>query len=252
MWRRACGYGVFRSRTESRVRAGSQSSLPHAFTRATTHSSSLRSLRSPTPPNCGRGSTPALRPPSSFSSPITFATSTSSCAATVPARSGRVSSLATTSPKPSFSGSSPAASYPETSSPSTMDGPQRNAAVAARAAHPRFRRRADCPRRRAARLASPWHQERALPALGAPLELPFEASSSRTVSPCTPAPSMRVPSRAPLDRLAHVPSFVPDCHPAPTCRRRAKRGTCFSSLCIGEFTSPSLPRAFANGLQAAI
>jgi hypothetical protein len=155
MWRRSCGSNVSYILTGSRARAGSQSWRRRASSRGARHWFWIPLLRPLARPSSGTASTRARRPPSSFSSRIMFATSIYSCVATVPAHSARASSFATTSPKPSWSGSSPTAGFREGSSPPRRSRPQRAAAMAARTACSRFRRRAHRSGWRAARLGVP-------------------------------------------------------------------------------------------------
>ncbi len=157
MWRRACGSGTLSIPTGSRGRVGSPSWPRRASSLEARHWFWIPLLRPPARSRYGSVSTRARRPPSSFSNPITFATSIYSCAAIVPAHSARVSSFARTS----------VALYDGRGRNETpLWLPEQRTIVFADAL--------TAPGGELRVWASPSHKERALPALRALLDLPFE------------------------------------------------------------------------------
>src|SRR5437588_4718476 len=174
MWRQACGYGVWSILSGSRVRAGSRSWRRRASSRAARDSFWIRLLRLPTLLSYGSGSTHTRRLPLWFSSRITFATSTCSCAATVSQHSARASSFERTSPRPSWISLSPAAVFRAGSSPFRMAAAGTRRRYGSPSSALVFADALTAPGGELRVWASPSHKERALPALRALLKLPFE------------------------------------------------------------------------------
>ena len=137
---------------------------------------------------------------SSSSSRITCATSISSHAGTRPRRSARTSSGPATFPRPSSRGSTPAASFPG-GLVALYDGrgrnetplwlPEQRALVFADAL--------TAPDGELRVWSTPWHEERALPALRALLDLPFERVIVSHGEP--------VHDRAAYERALHLPPW---------------------------------------------
>jgi hypothetical protein len=156
MWRRACGYGVSTILAGSRGRAGSHSWRRPASSRGARDWSWIRLRRQPAQPRCGNGWTRARRPRPSCSSRITSGTSICSCAATASAPSAPAPLLSPRHPRDRAGmdrARQPASGRDRR--PLRRTEPQRDAAVAARAACPRLRRRADGAGGRAASLGDP-------------------------------------------------------------------------------------------------
>lgn len=82
--------------------------------------------------------------------------------------------VATTFPKPNWSGSIPGVSFREGSLRSRRSGSERDTAVAPEQRALVFADALTAPRGELRVWATPWHHERALPALRALLDLPFE------------------------------------------------------------------------------
>ena len=175
MWHPGSGSGGSSIRTGGRASTGSRWSRRHASSPPERRSFSTRSTLGRTPRRCGSGSTPGPRPWPPCSSRITFATSICSSGATAPRAFGPRLFWRDNIPDTRLQAIDPGNELPG-GLLALYDGrgrnetplwlPEQHALVFADAL--------TAPGGELRVWATPWHEERVLPALRALLKLPFE------------------------------------------------------------------------------
>ena len=193
----AFGSGGSRTPTGSPVSAGRSTSARRVSSPAARWRSSIRWRHPRTTGSCGRGSTRARRHSSSSSSPTTSATSTFSCAATAAVRSVHGCSGAATSPRRSWSRSSRRSELPG-GLVALYDGRGRNETPLWLPEQKTlvFADALTAPAGELRVWATPALEARALPALRAMLELPFERVIVSHGAPVTRPGGVRARARA--------------------------------------------------------